>query len=114
MVSLPCCCCASLRAFRSRTMEQFMYPRLVGLHQLIQRPDGDFLVDKNGDSVADGKERGQIVCNDEDGDPQALVQLEDQRVDAAGGERIEIRGRLIKKKNPRVERERPRQRGTFN
>ena len=56
-------------------------------------PDGPLL-------LADGRR-----CELQEKVP-APVQLHDERIDAARGERVEVRGRLIEKKNPRVERER--------
>src|SRR6266498_4069064 len=110
MALLPC----AQRAFRARPVEELAYPRLVRLHELIQRTDGDFLVGQYGDAATDGEQRRQVMSDDDDGNAQALVQTPDQRIDAAGRERIEIGGRLVEKQNARVERERPRECGTLD
>ena len=52
--------------------------------------------------------------DDNDGDSEAIVELPDQRVDAACGDRIEIGSRFVEKKNLRVERERPRESGALH
>ena len=46
--------------------------------------------------------------------PRLSLSCSDQRVDAARGDRVEIGGRLVEKENPRVERERPRERGALD
>src|SRR6202163_3999731 len=98
MAVLPC----GHRALRSRTMQKFVDPRMVGAHQLGECSDGYFLVDQHGDSAADGKERREIVGDDDNGDAQALVELPNQRIDAAGSQRIEVGSRLVEKENARV------------
>src|SRR5918993_829779 len=97
------------RALRPRSVKQVSRPGLPRMHQLVYGIDGDLAVRQNGHAVADAEERREIVAHDDDRNAQALVELHDQIVDAAGGERIEIRGRLVQKKYSRVERERARQ-----
>src|SRR5438477_2230051 len=110
MALLPCSQCA----FRPRSVEKLAYPRLVRLHELVQRADGDFPVGQNGDTAADREQRREVMGDDDDGNSQALVQPADQRVDAAGGERIEIRGRLVEKQDAWIERQRPRKCGALD
>src|SRR5207253_2006939 len=104
----------SHRALRPRTVQKFVYPRLVGPHQLGERSDNDLPVDQHGDSAADGKQCREIVGDNDDGDAQALVELLNQRVDTAGGQWIEVGGRLVEEQYPRVERERPCKRRTLD
>src|SRR6202040_2284354 len=92
------------RALCPRTVQKFVYPRLLGPHQLGERSDNDLPVDHHGDSAADGKECREIVSDDDDGDAQALVEPLNQRIDTAGGQRIEVGGRLVEKQYPWVER----------
>ena len=87
---------------------------MVGLHQLVRRVDGYFPVNQHGDAAADGKEGREVVRDDDDGHAEAVVQLPDQRVDAAGGDRVEIGSRFVKKQDLRVERERSRERSAFH
>src|SRR5260221_3532113 len=97
-------------ALRAWPVQEFADPRLVGAHQLVERIDGDRLVHQHGDALADGEERGEVVRDDDDGDAEAGVQPRDELVDAARGEGIEVRGRLVEEEDARVERQRARER----
>src|SRR5258706_533511 len=102
------------RAVGARSVEEFANFRMLGLHQLVRRADGHFVVDQHGDPVADREQGDEVVGDDDEGDAEALVKLLDQRVDAAGGDRIEVGGRFVEKENLRVERERPREGGALD
>src|SRR5438046_1494992 len=77
MSLLPCSECA----FGPRPVKELAYPRLVRLHQLVQRTNRDFLVRQHGDTATDREQRREVMGDDDDGNPQALVQAPDQRVD---------------------------------
>ena len=98
------------RALRAPAVKEFANPRLVGAHQLVQRIDRELPVHEHGDAMANGEERGGVMGDDDDRDPEALIELLDQRIDAAGRERIEVGRRLVEKEDSRVEREGTRQR----
>src|SRR5437763_6882518 len=102
------------RALCPRPVQKFAYPRMAGAHQVVNGPDGNLLVDQNGDAAANGEQRREVVRNDHDGNAEAPVQLLDEAVDAARDDRIEIGGRLVEKKHPWIERERARQRSAFD
>src|SRR2546421_10525718 len=91
-------------------MQEFAYPWLLGTHQLVQRVDDDLPIDQHGDSVAHGKQRVEIVSYDHDRNVEAIVKLLNQSVNAACGERVQVGGRFIEKKNARIERKRARKR----
>src|SRR6266508_4645578 len=93
------------RTLRPRPVQEFVYPRMVRMHQVVERIDGDLLVDQNSNATANGNQRCDVVGNDDHGNPEALVQLLDERVDAARHERVEVRGRLVQEKYPRIERQ---------
>src|SRR5437762_3416072 len=102
------------RALCPRPVQKFVYPRMVRMHQVVEGVDSDLLVDQNGYSAADAKQRRRVVRNDDHGDSEALVQLPDEGVDAARDDRVEVRSRLVEEKYPRIERKRTRQRGTLD
>src|SRR5271170_1680829 len=114
MVSLPCACGPASGTFCPRPVEKFADPRLVAPHQVTGRVNRDCFLHEHGDTVAEGEQRREVVGHHHDGDAQALVQLEDQRIDAAGDQGIESGCRLIEKKNAWVEGQRSRQRGPFD
>src|SRR5437660_5134583 len=103
MVMFPC----GHRALRPGPMKKVVDPRLIGSHELVQRANRDFLVHEDGEAAADGKERREVVGDDDDRDAEARIQLRDERIDATRGARIEIGGGLVEKENPRIQRERP-------
>src|SRR5215472_3685268 len=106
MVLLPCL----HRALRPRSVKKIVNPWMVGSHQLVDRVNDDFPVDQQRNAMADGEQCGEIVGHDDDGDPEAAIELADQRVDPARCERVEIGRRLVEEENARVEGQRPRQR----
>ena len=84
---------------------------MLGLQQFAHRADGDDLaVGQRRDAVADGIEARKIMGDHEHRQPQRLLQGLDQRVEIAGGDRIQTRGRLVEKHDCGIERERARQR----
>ena len=59
-------------------------------------PDRHHLaVGQRGDAVADRVQAVEVVGDHEHGEPERLLQRPDQRVEVAGGDRIEARGRLV-------------------
>src|SRR6266704_2767272 len=110
MVMFPC----GHRALPPGPMKKVVDPRLIGSHELVQRANRDFLVHEDGEAAADGKERREVVGDDDDRDAEAPIQLRDERIDATRGERIEIGGGLVEKENPRIQRERPGKCGAFH
>src|SRR5258706_728273 len=106
MALLPC----GHRALRPRPVEEFAGPRMIRTQELLERIGLHLAVGQDGDPVADGEKRRQVVRHDDDGDAEALVQPADERVDAARGERIEVGGGLVEEEDARIERERPGER----
>src|SRR5258706_4372479 len=98
------------RTLRARTVEQLLDPRLPGAHQLVHRVDGDLPVDQHGDAVAYVEERVEVVADDDEGDAEPFVQPQDEIVDAARGEGIQVGGRLVEEEDAGIERERARER----
>src|SRR6266536_2808003 len=107
-------CPCGHRALCPRPVKEFVDPRLVGSPQLFQRANPDFLVDEDGETAADRKERCEVMGDDDNGDAKAPVDLRDEGIDAARGEWIEVGGRLVEKEYPRIQRERPGECGTLH
>src|SRR5262249_37426029 len=96
----PC----SDRASRPRAMEECVDPRLVGMHQVREGANRYVAVDQHCNAVAGTEESHQIVRDEDNRNPEALVQSPDKRVDATCGKGIEIGGRLIEKEYAWIER----------
>src|SRR3546814_8472932 len=62
-------------------------------------------VGQHRDTVADGVERVEVVCDEEDGKAERVAQLRDELVEAGGADRVEAGGRLVEEQKLRVERE---------
>src|SRR5215472_10162629 len=91
-----------------------MDPRLVGVHEAIKRVDGELAVDQHGNALAYAEQGVEIVGDDHYREAQALIELADERIDAAGGEGVEIRRGLVQKQNLRIEGKRSCQRGALD
>ena len=63
--------------------------------------------------VADGEEAGQLVTDDDDRGTQATNQLENQVVEAPGGDRIKPCGGFVEEQNVGIESEGAGQPGPF-
>src|SRR5436190_21369418 len=90
---------AELRSFAARPVQEITDPRVAGLQEPVDAVDDDLAVDEYRDAPADREQRRQVVRHENDGDAEAPVQLLDQRVDAARGDRVEVRGRLVEKED---------------
>ena len=80
-----------------------MYPRVLGMQQFVDRVDDYFLVNQHGNAVADVEQCIEVMGDDHHGNTKPLVELQDQLINAASGERIKIRSGLIEKKDAGVE-----------
>src|SRR4029079_11835184 len=103
MALLPFLLRAELRSAAARPMQEIMDPRVAGLLQPVDAVDDDLAIDKHRDAPADREQRRQVVRDDHDRDAETLVQLSDQRIDAARGDRVEVRRRLVEKEDSRIE-----------
>src|SRR3546814_16824460 len=68
-------------------------------------------VGQHRDTVADGVERVEVVCDEEDGKAERVAQLRDELVEAGGADRVEAGGRLVEEQKLRVERSEERRGG---
>src|SRR3546814_10276415 len=83
-----------------------LYPVRVQSQEFVDRGDRDHLpVGQHRDTVADGVERVEVVCDEEDGKAERVAQLRDELVEAGGADRVEAGGRLVEEQKLRVERE---------
>src|SRR3954468_16588258 len=63
------------RGATARSLEIFLYPRVIQCEQFVDRADRDHaLVGEHRDPIADRVERIQIVRDQENGEPQRLLQ----------------------------------------
>jgi hypothetical protein len=84
---------------------------MIALKQVAHRPDRDNLaVGQRGDAIADRVETGEIMGDHEHGQTERLLQRLDQRIEIAGRDRVQPRGRLVEEYDRRVQRECARQR----
>ncbi len=106
-----------LRILRGPTtwpVKVFLDPRVIGREQFGDRPDrNDLFVGNHRHPVADFIQRIQIVRDQENRQPQRLLQLQDQLVERGRTDRIKARRRLVQKQQFGIERQRPRQTRTL-
>src|SRR3546814_14887971 len=83
-----------------------LYPVRVQSQEFVDRGDRDHLpVGQHRDTVADGVERVEVVCDEEDGKAERVAQLRDELVEAGGAARVQAGGRPVEEQKLRVERE---------
>lgn len=101
-------------AARARAVEILPHPGMVGGFDLRQRRvHHHLLVGQHGHPVADSVKRVEIMCDDENGQPQRLSQRQDEFIESRRADRVQSGGRLVQEKQWRVQRDRPRQPGTL-
>src|SRR5690242_1335537 len=90
----------------ARAVKILVNPRMIVLEKLFQGAYPDFLVDQHRDAVADREQAVEVVRHHEYGQAKAALQIADQFVEGAGGDRIETGGRLVEKNDLRIEGQR--------
>src|SRR5260370_6180340 len=78
-------------------------PRMLGTKQIVHCTNGDdFALAERGDAIANNIQTGEIVRDHEYRQPKRLVQLLDNGVEVARGDRVQTSRRLLEKPEPGV------------